>query len=320
MTKKLSQLEWQKISTSFLINLWFKNTEEIKAITNHLIISELLWVSSHGLSRLLHIKDIYDTLNTDWSDDLEINRQWNCYYIDWKSRLWFYVIEKSIAKIMPEAKTNGISMINISNIHITWRLWHYIKQITEVGLWGIILWNTPPSVVALWTTEKATWTNPIAIWIPGIQDIIFDMWTSEITNWAINNAKINGDKLPPWAVVNQFWEYTTNALEAFWSVPFWWHKWAWLNFIIELIVTAMTWTQPHLNPNDWQGMVIILFSPQEKNLILEQYIKYYKNIKTTTWDSLHIPWSRTLWDNILLDEKMYNKVIQIINTLSLKIA
>ncbi len=306
--KYLSQTEWEQLSNSFLKNLWFDNIEEIQSITNHLIISELLWVSSHGLSRLLHIKDIYNILNTHWGDNLKITQKWNCYYINWQDQLWFYVIEKSIAHVIPEAKKHGISMINISNIRITWRLGHYIKRITENWLWAIIVWNTPPSVVALWTIEKATWTNPIAIWIPWAPDIIFDMWTSEITNWSINNARINGDKLPKWIVVNQLWEYTTNATEAFWSVPFWWHKWAWLNFIIELLVTAMTWTQPHLKPNDWQGIVIILFSPQEKHLILDQYIEYYRNIKTTTWASLYIPWNRILRENIELNAKIYDQI------------
>ncbi len=111
-----------------------------------------------------------------------------------------YFVNLSGMKLaISKAQQTGLAMVAVRKGGGSGILSYYTRQIAEAGFIGLIMANTPASVVPFGGTEPLLGTNPLSISIPrqAAEPIILDMATSVGTFNQILLAKTTGQPLPP---------------------------------------------------------------------------------------------------------------------------
>jgi uncharacterized oxidoreductase len=160
------------------------------------------------------------------------------------------IAQAALARGMNAARTTGVALVAIRNVHHLGRIGAFAEQAAEAGLVSLHFCNVvgrDPVVVPAGGREARFVTNPIAIGIPrrGEFPIILDIATSGI---ALNKARVahlRGEPVEPGYIVDAEGQPTTDPGVLFREprgalLPFGLHKGSGLAVVGELLAGALT--------------------------------------------------------------------------------
>src|SRR5262249_40309561 len=98
-----------------------------------------------------------------------------------------------------KARSSGVGMVSIGNgRHLGMAAYHAMLALPH-DMIGVCMTACGPSMVPTWGRENRMGTNPIAIAVPCGEEpaFVYDAATTAIAGNKVNNARRNGQPLPP---------------------------------------------------------------------------------------------------------------------------
>jgi LDH2 family malate/lactate/ureidoglycolate dehydrogenase len=246
-------------------------------IGRHLVVSDASGYASHGLSLMpIYVGELRaGRINPDatgrWVQDTGA-----VLVIDGERGFGAPIAQNAITQAAEAARTSGIALLAVRNVHHLGRLGAFAETAADLGLASLHFCNVvgrDPVVVPAGGRAPRFVTNPIAIGIPrqGAFPVVLDIATSGI---ALNKARVahlRGEPVQPGFVIDADGEPTTDAGVLFREpkgalLPFGLHKGSGLAVVAELLAGALTGGQtiaPH-NARDGStlnNMLSVLIHP-----------------------------------------------------------
>jgi len=178
--------------------------EQAEVVADCFVTADACGIDTHGLSVLSsHIDRIKrNAYNLD--PRFEILKSTHSFsVIDQDNAIGPYGASFCMKTAMKHAKTEGIYIVHARNCNTYGAAFYYTYLAVQEELIGITFSNSPAAMPAWGGKTKLLGTNPLAVGIPGKDrgPILFDMATSKVAKSKINQARINGEKIPDdWAL------------------------------------------------------------------------------------------------------------------------
>jgi LDH2 family malate/lactate/ureidoglycolate dehydrogenase len=202
-------------------------------------------------------------------------------------------------KVIELAKKKGIAIVGMNNTFSSvGAIGFYARKMAQHDLIGIVMANSPKTVVPTGGIEAAFGTNPIAFGFPtNDYPITFDMASSAITWYGLVRAKALGHKIPDNVAMDNNGEITTDPEEAMKGgiLPFdRSYKGSGLAMVVELLAGALTGSSFVFDDGNW-GTVFIAINPDtligasEFKNNSSELVKKVRAGKTKPGESIHVP-------------------------------
>ncbi len=121
-------------------------------------------------------------------------------------------------KAVELARQQGVAVVCSHRVHTSsGAIGYYVRRVAEQGLIGLIFVGTGDwaAVAPAGSAQARLGTNPLAYAFPyegGV--VVFDTATSAMAYYAVVEAMLKGEALPPGVAVNAQGEFTTNPAEV----------------------------------------------------------------------------------------------------------
>ncbi|HEX2913851.1 MAG TPA: Ldh family oxidoreductase [Chloroflexia bacterium] len=160
----------------------------------------------------------------------------------------YYVNSTAMNMAIAKARQNGMAMVACRKSGGSGIVSYYTRTMAEAGFIGVVLANSPASVVPFGGQEPLIGTNPVSVGIPRRNDqpILLDMATSAGTFNQILLARTTGKPLPEGMALGPDGRPTTDPQQALNEhgrprlLPLGGYKGFGLGLVIELMTAAAT--------------------------------------------------------------------------------
>lgn len=278
--------------------------EDSELMADVLMFGELSGRVSHGLVRLLVGASILAREPKDKPEVKEVTKLSSM--VEGNGNPGMLVGPLALNEVIRIAKENDFGMVGTrGSFSSSGALTYYLEKITNEGLIGIIMAESPRSTSPHGGIEPLFGTNPIAFGYPTeTKPLIFDMGTSAITFGELLNAKALGKKIPEGVALDVEGNVTTDPEKAIdgATLPFDnSYKGAGLAMMVEVLSGAF----PHsgyagIDENKGWGNLFMAFSPKllsdEKEFKerMTKMVERIRNSKTKDGSKVRIPGEKTL--------------------------
>lgn len=260
-----------EISKQALKNIGFVE-KDVETILNHTLTAELEGKKSHGVVRIVKLKNQVASKQIDiTSDDPEITKETPIsLHVDGKSKTGLVVVEWALNKAIEKAKTNMVCFVGTKDVGpVTGMIGYFARKVSKENL--ILLgFNNSPSGLTPFGSKESLWgTNPFTVGIPTNNPdlpIILDMASSKMTFGDVMIHKVLGKELPQGVSVDEEGNPTTDPNKAVdgSQLPFEGRKGSGLAMIVEILAGPLVGSKGGnavKGEGEW-GSFFVLINPE----------------------------------------------------------
>lgn len=301
----------KKFIEDVFIKAW-TSIEDAKIVTEVLIESDLRWIESHWINRILrYLTDIKKEIVLINNSPKIISNFWAIKVVDAKHCFWQKAWVFWMHEAILSAKEFWVWVVTIKNSNHFWIAWYYsLLACSEWMIW-ISMTNTAPLVVSTNWKKSVLWTNPIAVWVPTNIEYpwLMDLATSISTRWKIEIAAKLNKKICKWVAVNEDWNESENPneileainnLKLWWLLTIWEHKGYWLSCLVDILSWVLSWSSflnwVYWNKNPWVWHFFLAIDIK-RFMKLEEFQKrmwdFIKILKSSSKDGIEV---RVHWE------------------------
>jgi LDH2 family malate/lactate/ureidoglycolate dehydrogenase len=177
-------------------------SESDAALAADVVVSaDLRGVDSHGVSNMLRV--YADRLSSGVFNaraELQLVRETpSTARVDSQNGLGVVTAPKAMRIAIDKARATGVGMVSVGNgRHLGMAAYHSMLALPH-DMIGICMTSAGPSMVPTWGGQPRLGTNPISVAVPCGEEpaFVYDGATTAVAGNKINNARRNGQPVPP---------------------------------------------------------------------------------------------------------------------------
>lgn len=257
--------------------------EDADIIVREFLYGELSGKKSHGFATFPSIKSKINPKSKKW---IIVKEDDSHALIDAKENLGQLVGNYAVQLAIDKAKTTGISMVGMYNMHSYLMPGYYAKKAAESNMIGIVVDNAPSKVAPFGGIDPKIGTNPIAIAIPtNNYPIVLDMATATRAAGEVRLAEKLNQQLPPNMAIDKQGNQTTNPNKVHALTPLGGYKGFGLGLAIEILAGSMVHAKmgSQIKSGLDRGFLFIVINPgvfQDESTLKTDIGKLVKEIKS----------------------------------------
>lgn len=223
------------------------STAMAESTAHALVLAEAQGLGSHGLGRVGQYSTHLRNGRAVGSAVAQVTRRTGgALLVDAQEGLAFPACELAVREAIAAARTHGVAMAGVVRSHHCGVLVDHLRAVSEAGMVGIGLANSPAAMPAAGGRHPVFGTNPVAAVFPrrGLAPLMIDLSLSEVARGKLMVAAKEGRAIPPGWALDAQGQPTTDAKAGLAgsmlpigavSSP----KGAMLALVVELLVTAV---------------------------------------------------------------------------------
>ena len=212
-----------------------------------LVLAEAQGQGGHGLSRVVQYATHLRNGRADGQARPQmLRRQGGALVVDAGEGLAFEACALAVAEAIAAARSHGVALAGVVRSHHAGVLVDHLRAVTEAGMVGLGLTNSPAAMPAAGGRHPVFGTNPVAAAFPrrGADPLLVDLSLSEVARGKVMVAARKGEPIPLGWALDADGQPTTDAQAALTgsmlpvgaaTSP----KGAMLALVVELLVTAV---------------------------------------------------------------------------------
>ena len=189
--------------------------KDVEVISKALVQTSLWGIDSHGIARVPHYIERFETKSIKTNPDVSFLETGNATgQIDGDDGHGIVVMEKATKQAIAMAQSNGAAVIGVKKSSHCGAIGLYTRQITKAGLIGIAFTHSDSLVIPYGGKKAFFGTNPISIAFPTLnmeEPICLDMATSIVPWNFIMNARRDKKTIEKGLGVDIYGNEITNA-------------------------------------------------------------------------------------------------------------
>ncbi len=201
----------KKILVSICISKGLSEFEAIHIVANYLD-AEILGKNTHGIAKFCFESKFFSERLGNPQIDIDTGPLLK---VDGNKEVGPLAANFCVKLAAERAKKYGVCILGLNNIQRYGILSHWVNQLAEQKLFGVVLNTCEPAMTGFEGTKKVLGTNPIAFTIPTKEKLYtVDMATSKVAMSLIWKALRENEELPEDTFFDQSGQVTTDPSKA----------------------------------------------------------------------------------------------------------